>query len=57
MRKNREKDVANNMAVEEGSGYGIVAVTAPRVAAEDAADGEVETFEGAVLAECLESIL
>ena len=48
---------AADMAVEEGSGYRIIAMSAPRVAAEDAADGEVETFEGAVLAECLESIL
>ncbi len=42
---------------EDNLRYRIIAVTAPRVAAEDAADGEVETFEGAVLAECLESIL
>ena len=45
------------MAVEEGSGYRIVAVSAPGMAAEDAAHGKVEAFEGAMLAECLKGIL
>ena len=49
--------VAAGMAVEEGSGYRIVAVSAPGMAAEDAAYGKVEAFEGAMLAECLKGIL
>ena len=45
------------MAVEEESGYGIVAMSAPGVAAEDAAYGKIEAFEGAMLAECLKGVL
>lgn len=48
---------AADMAVKEGSGYGIVAMSAPGVAAEDAAGRKVEAFEGTVLAECLKGIL
>lgn len=48
---------AADMAVEEESGYGIVAMSAPGVAAEDAAYGKVEAFEGAMLAECLKGVL
>ena len=48
---------AAGMAVEEGSGYRIVAVSAPGMAAEDAAHGKVEAFEGAMLAECLKGVL
>lgn len=48
---------AAGMAVEEESGYGIVAVTAPGVAAEDAAYGKVEAFERAMLPERFKSVL
>ena len=48
---------AEDMVVEEESGYGIVAMSAPGVAAEDAAHGKIEAFEGAMLAECLKGIL
>lgn len=37
--------------------YGIVAVAAPRVAAENAAYGKIETFERAMLAERLKGVL
>ena len=36
---------------------GVVAVAAPGVAAEDATNGEIQTFEWAVLTECFQSIL
>ena len=49
--------VTAGMAVEEGSGYGIVAMSAPGMAAEDAAYGKVEAFEGAMLPECLKGVL
>ena len=49
--------VAAGMAVEEELGYGIVAVTAPGVAAEDAAHGKIEAFEGTMLPECLKGVL
>ena len=39
------------------SGYGVVAVAAPGVAAEEASDGEVEASEGSVLAEGLDGVL
>ena len=45
------------MAVEEGSGYRIITMSAPGVAAEDAAYGKVEAFEGTMLPECLKGIL
>lgn len=48
---------AADMAVEEGSGYGIVAVPAPGMAAEDAAYGKIHALERTVLAECLKCIL
>ena len=48
--------VRKTEAAEE-SGYRIVAVTAPGVAAEDAAYRKIEAFEGAMLAECLKGIL
>ena len=35
----------------------IISASAPRVAAEDAADGEVEAFDWAMLAEGLKSVL
>ena len=37
--------------------HGVVAVAAPGVAAEYAADSKVQALEGSVFAECLESIL
>lgn len=49
--------VAADMAVEEESGYGIVAMSAPGMAAEDAAYGKVEAFEGTMLPECLKGVL
>lgn len=48
---------AAGMAVKEGSGYGIVAMSAPGMAAEDTAYGKVEAFEEAMLPECLKGIL
>ena len=48
--------VRKTEAAEE-SGYRIVAVTAPGVAAEDAAYGKVEAFERAMLPECLKGVL
>lgn len=42
--------VRKTEAAEE-SGYRIVAVTAPGVAAEDAAHGKIEAFERAMLPE------
>ena len=37
--------------------YGIISATTPGMAAEDASDGEIQAFEGAVLAEGLKGIL
>lgn len=37
--------------------YGIISATTPGMATEDASDGEVQAFEGAVLAEGLKGIL
>lgn len=37
--------------------YGIISASAPGMTAEDAADGEVEAFDGAVFAKGLESVL
>ena len=48
---------AADMAVEEESGYRIVSVSAPGMAAEDAAYGKVEAFEGTMLPECLKGVL
>jgi hypothetical protein len=37
--------------------HGIISASAPWMAAEDASDGEIEAFDGAVLAEGLEGVL
>ena len=37
--------------------YGIISASTPGMAAEDASDGEVEAFDGAMLAEGLKSVL
>lgn len=49
--------VAAGMAVEEESGYRIVSVSAPGMAAENATDCQVQPLERAVLAESLKRIL
>ena len=37
--------------------HGVIAVAAPRVAAEDATDSKIESLERTMLAECLQGIL